>query len=107
MVGAMTPAEFLAARALDPALVLLDVREPWEMQVAGVPVEHLQIPMGRIPECLSQLDPARTTVVICRSGARSMEVARYLERQGFQSVHNLTGGILAWSREVDPRIPSY
>ncbi|MEA3196964.1 MAG: hypothetical protein QOF32_1016, partial [Gammaproteobacteria bacterium] len=46
-------------------------------------------------------------VVICRSGARSREVARFLATRGFVTVHNLAGGILAWSRDLDPRIPQY
>ena len=63
--------------------------------------------MGRIAERLNELDPRQATVVICRSGGRSLQVARFLTTQGFASVFNLAGGILAWSRDVDPRIPQY
>jgi rhodanese-related sulfurtransferase len=56
---------------------------------------------------VAELDPKLPTVVICRSGGRSLEVARFLEARGFASVYNLTGGILAWSRDLDPRIPQY
>jgi rhodanese-related sulfurtransferase len=63
--------------------------------------------MGQIADRLSELDPAKETVVICRSGGRSMEVARFLSTNGFASVANLTGGILKWSRDLDPRIPQY
>jgi adenylyltransferase/sulfurtransferase len=63
--------------------------------------------MGQIVDRLSELDPTMETVVICRSGGRSMEVARFLTTQGFASVANLAGGILRWSRELDPKIPQY
>jgi rhodanese-related sulfurtransferase len=85
---------------------LLDVRNDWELNVAPVPdVKH--IPMAEIAQRLGELDPQRETVVICRSGGRSLRVAQFLEQQGFRSVANLTGGVLAWSREVDPSIPEY
>jgi rhodanese-related sulfurtransferase len=63
--------------------------------------------MAEIAQRLGELDPERETVVICRSGARSLRVAQFLEQQGFRSVANLSGGVLAWSREVDPTIPEY
>ena len=63
--------------------------------------------MGEISSRLAELDPRRDTVVICRSGGRSAQVAQFLERQGFSSVFNLAGGILAWSRDLDPTIPQY
>ena len=88
-------------------MTLLDVREDWETQLAPVPSRIVHIPMGQIAERLGELDPSATTVVICRSGGRSLEVARFLDSQGFESVFNLAGGILAWSRDLDPRIPQY
>jgi rhodanese-related sulfurtransferase len=63
--------------------------------------------MGELSDRIGELDPHKETVVICRSGGRSAEVAQYLERQGFGKVFNLSGGILAWSRVIDPRIPQY
>jgi rhodanese-related sulfurtransferase len=63
--------------------------------------------MGDIPTRLGEIDPAATTVVICRSGARSMQVARFLESRGFRSVSNLTGGILAWGERIDPSLRPY
>jgi rhodanese-related sulfurtransferase len=88
-------------------MTLLDVREDWETTLAPVPTDILHIPMGRIADRLAELDPARETVVICRSGGRSLEVARFLADHGFAEVYNLSGGILAWSRDLDPRIPQY
>ena len=107
MVKEMTPREFLDRRGSGERLTLLDVREDWEIQLAPVPTEVVHIPMGRVPERLAELDPKRETVVICRSGGRSMQVANFLASRGFASVANLSGGILAWSRDLDPGIPQY
>lgn len=86
--------------------MLLDVRDDWELAIASVP-DTVHIPMSEIMERAGELDRERETVVLCRSGRRSLEVARYLEQNGFKSVANLSGGILAWSRELDPSIPEY
>jgi rhodanese-related sulfurtransferase len=107
MVKDMTPREFVERRAGGAEMTLLDVREDWETTLAPVPSGILHIPMGQIAERLGELDPNRETVVICRSGGRSADVARFLATQGFGSVYNLSGGILAWSRDLDPRIPQY
>jgi adenylyltransferase/sulfurtransferase len=63
--------------------------------------------MNELPPRLSELDSNRELVVMCRSGGRSMQVAQFLDRQGFRSVANLKGGILAWSHDVDPSIQKY
>jgi len=107
MVRELSPKEFLAHRSSGVPVTLIDVREDWETALAPVPCEHRRIPMGQIPGRLGELDAAAETVVICRSGGRSLQVAHYLEQQGFKSVYNLTGGILAWSRDLDPTIPRY
>jgi rhodanese-related sulfurtransferase len=107
MIKDMTPREFLERRNSGAAITLVDVREDWETTLAPVPSDIVHIPMGQIAERLGELDPNRETVVICRSGGRSLEVARFLSSQGFASVYNLSGGILAWSRDLDPRIPQY
>ncbi len=103
----LTPGEFVARRAAGESLTLLDVREEWETRLAPAPTDVVLIPMGELPDRLSELDPDKTTVVLCRSGGRSLQVAQFLQRQGFKSPLNLAGGILAWSRELDPRIPEY
>jgi rhodanese-related sulfurtransferase len=56
---------------------------------------------------MAEIDEDKEVVAICHHGGRSMQVAMFLERQGFKSVHNLTGGIDAWSRTVDPSVPTY
>ena len=90
--------------------LLLDVREPWEVETAalrlpGVPFKH--IPLGRIPERLDELDPSQPVVCICHHGVRSLQVVAFLERHGYESVYNLAGGIDAWSTQVDPGVPRY
>jgi rhodanese-related sulfurtransferase len=107
MVGELTPREFLDRRVAGAPMTLLDVREDWEIALAPVPSPTLHIPMGEISDRIGELDPAKETVVICRSGGRSAQVAEFLDRQGFDKVFNLSGGILAWSRVIDPSIPQY
>jgi rhodanese-related sulfurtransferase len=107
MVAELTPREFLDRREHGEDMTLLDVRESWEIEKAPVPTDTVHIPMGEISDRISELDPKKETVVICRSGGRSAQVAQYLEREGFKKVFNLSGGILAWSRVIDPRIPQY
>jgi rhodanese-related sulfurtransferase len=107
MLGELTPREFLDQRDAGEDLTLLDVREDWEVELAPVPTETVHIPMGEISDRIAELQPKKATVVICRSGGRSAQVAQFLERQGFEKVFNLSGGILAWSRVIDPRIPQY
>jgi rhodanese-related sulfurtransferase len=107
MIKEITPQEFVERRAAGTDMLLLDVREDWEVQLAPVPSTLVHIPMGQVADRLGELDPAKETVVVCRSGGRSMEVARFLAAQGFASVSNLTGGILKWSRDLDPKIPQY
>jgi rhodanese-related sulfurtransferase len=99
------PREFLDRRASGESLVLLDVREAWELAIASVP-DALHMPMGEVAERYGELDPGVTTVVLCRSGRRSHEVAEFLQQNGFAAV-NLAGGILAWSRDVDPSLAEY
>ena len=107
MVKDVTPRQFVELRAAGAELQLIDVREEWELALAAVPTTVLHIPMGQIADRLAELDRGKDTVVICRSGGRSLEVARFLAGRGFASVANLTGGILQWSRDLDPTIAQY
>ena len=86
--------------------MLLDVREPWEYEKARIEAARL-IPMRELPARIAELDAARDVVAICHHGGRSMQVAMFLEKQGFKRVHNLVGGIDAWSRTIDPAVPLY
>jgi rhodanese-related sulfurtransferase len=107
MVQNLSPREFLERRAGGVSSTLLDVREDWEIALAPVPSETVHIPMQEISRRIGELDSQQETVVICRSGGRSAQVAEFLAARGFASVFNLAGGILAWSRDLDPRIPQY
>ena len=107
MIKDMSPREFVERRAGGAEMTLVDVREDWETALAPVPADVLHIPMAQISERLGELDSGREIVVICRSGGRSLQVAHFLSARGFGSVSNLAGGILAWSRDVDPRIAQY
>jgi rhodanese-related sulfurtransferase len=104
-VAEITPTEFVARRRSGESLMLLDVREDWELGVASVP-DVVHIPMGEVADRLGELDRGREVVVLCRSGRRSLQVANFLQQNGFRAV-NLAGGILAWSRELDATIPTY
>ena len=90
--------QFLQETDDDP--LLLDVREEWEFNRCNIDGSVL-IPMGQITSALNELDPVRTTVVICHHGIRSRHVGRYLEQQGFKHIINLNGGVDAWARDVD------
>lgn len=90
--------------------VVLDVREPWELQTASVQADGFAlqaIPMNDIPTRLAELDPAVPVACLCHHGGRSQRVASYLASQGFTHVANIAGGINAWSAERDSSIPRY
>ena len=95
----------LAAGEANPPL-LLDVRENWEFATCQIP-GSVQIPMALVPIRISELDDDKEIVCICHHGARSMQVAAFLERNGFTDVTNLTGGIHAWAVQVDGAMPTY
>jgi rhodanese-related sulfurtransferase len=86
--------------------LLLDVREAWEFQTCRI-AESRPMPMAEVPARFGELDPEVETVVICHHGGRSMQVAMFLEKQGFKRVHNLAGGVDAWARSVDPAMQKY
>ena len=106
MVSEISPTEFVREKALSPRTLLIDVREAWELEIASIR-GAVHMPMGEVAGRLAELDRTKDIVVMCRSGGRSMSVARMLESKGYESVANLTGGILAWSREVDPSLATY
>jgi rhodanese-related sulfurtransferase len=107
-IAEITPTELVERRQRGEAFTLLDVREAWELGVASVPPEQqvVHIPMGEVAERIGELDRSKQVAVLCRSGRRSLEVAKFLQQNGFRAV-NVAGGILAWSRELDATIPTY
>ena len=86
--------------------LLLDVREGWEFQTCAIAGSR-HLPMGEIAARKDELDADADIVVICHHGGRSMQVAMFLEKNGFAKVHNLAGGVDAWARTVDPSMPVY
>jgi rhodanese-related sulfurtransferase len=84
---------------------LLDVREPWEFELARIEGSRL-IPLSELPDRFTELDPAAETVVICHHGSRSAYVTQALERAGFAQVLNLEGGLDAYA-DVDESVPRY
>lgn len=97
-----------SAQAVTP--VVLDVRQPWELERARIKpaqCDFRAMPMASIPLRLSELDADAPIAVLCHHGARSMQVAHFLVRNGFSNVANITGGIGAWASEFDTSIPQY
>ncbi len=85
--------------------ILLDVREPHEYQICNIPGAKL-IPLGDLPKRVNELDSSKEIVAHCKMGGRSAKAADFLRQAGFR-VKNMTGGILAWSDKVDPKVPKY
>ncbi len=86
--------------------VLVDVREAHEHEICNIPSAKL-IPLGDIPKRMHELNSADRIVVYCRVGARSAKAVEFLMKAGFRRIQNMSGGILAWARDVDPSMPSY
>ncbi|WP_246941392.1 rhodanese-like domain-containing protein [Bacillus pinisoli] len=98
----ITTSELQEKLAKGENVELIDVRENEEVAQGVIPgVKH--IPMGQIPERMSELDPDKEYIFICRSGRRSENVCYYLQDQGYKCV-NMVGGMLEW--EGDREIPS-
>ena len=114
MIDQVRPAGLSAWIQSQPAdaapAIVLDVREPGELRAASVRpdgFEVLAIPMNEIPQRLAELDPERAIACLCHHGMRSQRVAMFLAANGFTHVANITGGIDAWTLEVDGNVPRY
>ena len=102
----ITAADLSARLARGADLLLLDVREPHELAISALP-DALNVPLGQLAARLPELDSAREMVVFCKAGTRSARALELLVSAGFKKVKNLKGGINAWARDVDPRLPVY
>ena len=102
----ITPAALAARLARRDAIELIDVREPYEWQIARIPGARL-VPLGSLASALHTLEGEHEIVVHCHHGMRSASAADLLRRSGFARVRNLAGGIDRWSVEVDPTVPRY
>ena len=87
-------------------IVLIDVREPWEIEHASLN-GAISIPLGDIPEASTTLDKQVEYVVMCHHGMRSEVATEWLRNHGFENVSNLDGGIDAWSTMIDPRLVTH
>jgi sulfur-carrier protein adenylyltransferase/sulfurtransferase len=113
MNGTMQPMREITAKELKQRIdngddiQIVDVREANEVAVAKIP-NTVHIPLGQVINRMSEIDPSRETVVHCKMGGRSARAIEALQRSGFTGeLTNLTGGITAWSNDVDPSVPKY
>ncbi|MFT4648210.1 MAG: rhodanese-related sulfurtransferase [Glaciecola sp.] len=87
-------------------LILLDVRQPRELEICVLPgIVHL--PMRDLGMRYSELDPDAEIVCICHHGIRSAHACMMLESYGFKNMINLTGGMELWAEEMDPKMARY
>ncbi|MCS7224475.1 MAG: molybdopterin-synthase adenylyltransferase MoeB [Armatimonadetes bacterium] len=103
----VTPLELKKLLEEDLSLILLDVREPEELEISEFPAPFHHIPLDDLPSRVHELDSAKTIVAFCRDDIRSRHAGELLRRFGFSKVKVLRGGLNAWSREVDPSVPQY
>ncbi len=113
MDSASTPMQSMTATELKQRLdngedvQIVDVREANEVAIGRIP-NSIHIPLAQVLERMSEIDPSRDTVVHCKMGGRSARAIEALQRAGYAgNLANLTGGIIAWSNEVDPSVPKY
>lgn len=102
----MTVERLAALMAGDAALVVLDVREPWERDMCALP-GSLSIPLAHLPALVETLPHDRTVVVVCHHGIRSAHATAWLRQAGLANAVNLAGGLDAWALRVDPKMRRY
>ncbi|HSJ03517.1 MAG: rhodanese-like domain-containing protein, partial [Verrucomicrobium sp.] len=105
-VPAVTVQELHAMQQAGEDFYLLDVREPYEAEIAVIPGATL-IPLGQLPDRVDEVPKDKKVVIHCRSGMRSAKALGILQEHGYQDLWNVTGGVLAWSDEVDPSVAKY
>jgi adenylyltransferase/sulfurtransferase len=89
-------------------VAVLDVRESHEYEVANLEAQGAKlIPLGELPNRLSELNQNDEVAVHCKTGGRSAKAVKILQDAGFGNVYNVEGGITAWSEEIDPSVPKY
>lgn len=104
--GSMTPVELSERRGRGERLCVIDVRESLELEIAKLS-DAVHIPLGTLPERIVELERDDPLVLVCHHGIRSAAACAWLVREGFSNVTNLSGGIDAWSTDVDPDVPRY
>ena len=107
MVAQISPRDLFQSLENGQSIRLVDVRQPWENQLATLPGSVL-IPLNELPQRAQEIVRDQGVVVVfCHHGIRSLSAAGYLQRLGFINVKSLAGGIDAWSCEIDPTVPRY
>lgn len=102
----ITSLELKERLSLTPNLILLDVREPHELEISALTGAR-NIPLGEVAQRMSELDSAEEMVIFCKRGSRSARAIEILASAGFKKMKNLKGGINAWAEEVDTSLPLY
>jgi adenylyltransferase/sulfurtransferase len=88
------------------AMVILDVREPFEFEIARIEGARL-IPLGQLADRLNELETEQEIIAVCKSGVRSAHAVQLLQRSGFRRTFNLAGGVDAWADQIDPNMQKY
>ena len=104
--ASMNVAELAAWRKSAQPHTLVDVREPWEVELCRIE-GALSIPLQTLPARLAELPTDRPVVVFCHHGGRSAQAVAWLRRQGLGQAINLEGGIDSWAREIDTAVGTY
>lgn len=105
-VKQLTPTQLDEMRAKNKALILIDVREPWEFALAKIKGSVL-MPLPSLADNFTRLDKNASIVCICHHGIRSYHAACYLIQQGFKNVFNLQHGLDGWSEQIDASVARY
>ncbi|MEZ6140734.1 MAG: rhodanese-like domain-containing protein [Zavarzinella sp.] len=106
MIKQIHPTQAAELLAQTEDVLLVDVREPWEYEYAHIH-ESILIPLGELSERHDELDLTKPIIVYCHHGVRSLSGAAILQQHGAANVASMAGGIDAWSRLIDPKIPKY
>jgi rhodanese-related sulfurtransferase len=104
------PADLQLRLGSDDPPVILDVREPWEIEIAslaGIMAGIMTIPLGELPRRVGELPRDRPLAIMCHHGGRSAQATGWLRQQGFARAMNVAGGIDGWARLIDPGVPRY
>jgi rhodanese-related sulfurtransferase len=102
----MSPQEVKVKLDQGKKIVLVDVREPWEVAINRLE-GSVHIPLADLGQRYKELDSQAEVISYCHMGVRSMKATQFLKQQGFEKARNLEGGIDAWSLKVDPAVPRY
>tara|TARA_E500000318_G_C3425299_1_gene158925 strand:+ start:104 stop:427 length:324 start_codon:yes stop_codon:yes gene_type:complete len=106
MVQEISCRELAAKLERDREIVLLDVREDWEVEICMINgAQH--IPLSNLQGRVDELPSGKTLAIICHHGVRSRHAGMFLEDYGFKDVFNVTGGIDVWALEVEPDMTRY